>query len=75
MGLSGNRCDSIDSLGSITSSSADAASHGDETVQMQQFAEKLLARINRMKKQLMDKTSATASPLLQSCYLSCYWLM
>ena len=69
MGLSGNRCDSIDSLGSITSSSADAASHGDETAQMQQFAEKLLARINRMKKQLMDKTSGHTSPSLRSCSL------
>ena len=70
MGLSGNRCDSIDSLGSITSSSADAASHGDETVQMQQFAQKLLARINRMKKQLMDKTSAHTSLFIQSCLLT-----
>ena len=70
MGLSGNRCDSIDSLGSITSSSADAAPHGDEAVQMQQFAEKLLARINRMKKQLMEKTSAHTSRLLQSCFLT-----
>ena len=70
MGLSGNRCDSIDSLGSITSSSADAASHGDETVQMQQFAEKLLARVNRMKKQLMDKTSAPIPPSPQSCFLA-----
>ena len=70
MGLSGNRCDSIDSLGSITSSSADAASHGDEAVQMQQFAEKLLARINRMKKQLMDKTSAPIPPSPHSCFLA-----
>lgn len=70
MGLSGNRCDSIDSLGSITSSSADATSHADEAVQMQQFAEKLLARINRMKKQLMDKTSAPIPPLPQSYFLA-----
>ena len=70
MSLSGNRFDSIDSLGSTTSSSADAACHGNETVQMQQFAEKLLARINRMKKQLMDKTSVLTSPLPHSCFLA-----
>ena len=40
-------------------------------VQMQQFAEKLLARINRMKKQLMDKTSAPTSALATILF---HWL-
>lgn len=56
MSLSANRCNSIDSLGSIASSSADAASHRDETVQLQQFGEKMVARVRSLKKQLMDKT-------------------
>ena len=56
MSLSANRSDSIDSFGSIASSSADAGSHRDETIQLHQFGEKMVLRINRMKKQLMDKT-------------------
>ena len=56
MSLSANRCDSIDSLGSIASSSTDTGCPRDETAQLQQFGEKMVMRINRMKKQIMDKT-------------------
>lgn len=56
MSLSANRSDSIDSLGSIASSSAETGCHRDETAQFQQFGEKMVMRINRLKKQLMDKT-------------------
>ncbi len=56
MSLSVNRCNSIDSLGSIASSSADNAAHRDETAQLQQFGERMVSRVKGLKKQLMDKT-------------------
>lgn len=58
LAMASRRSDSMDSIGSFGSlgSSSIEPTYNDENAMLRHLGEKMVVRINQMKKQLMDKT-------------------